>query len=158
VAAKVRALASSGSVAWLATVTAATAVAVYCVVDSGRGTWNRLDARYTYFSSFSTSQRAQAPADDAGLQFLGSLLHDFPEAKRGDRIYLHVPRSRYGTLDLHDTVASLVRFYLLPAVEVTDLDEATLVLSYKADPAELERTFVTQRRFGPLFVSRIAEP
>ena len=156
--AKARRIASSASVTWLVAVTAVTAVAVYCVVDSARDTWKRIDARHAYFSAFSTTQREQAPANEAGFQFLADVLHDLPEAKRGDRFFVHAPRSPYGTLDLHDTVASLARFYLLPAVEVSDLDRATLVLSYRADPAELKRTFVAQRQFGPLFVSRIADP
>ena len=77
----------------------------------------------------------------------------------GDRIYYQVPRTPFGTLDLHDTVASLGRYTLLPAVEVTDLDDATVVLSYEADPATLHIPFLAQWQYGSgIAVSRVANP
>lgn len=77
---------------------------------------------------------------------------------RGDRVYFQVPRTRYGTLDLHDTVAALGRFFFLPAVEVRSLDDATVVFSYDADPAALHRRFVRSIPLGSATLSRLGYP
>ena len=54
----------------------------------------------------------------------------------------------------------LGRFYLLPAVQTTDLTDATVVVSYFEDPALLHMKFITQVQAGlqPLWVSRIRAP
>ena len=70
-----------------------------------------------------------------------------------------MPRRPYGTLDLHDTVAALGRYYLAPAVEVTDPADATVVVSYDADPAALGKTFALQRQLGDrIYFSRVRFP
>ena len=80
---------------------------------------------------------------------------------RGDRIYFQVKPSGFGRFfDLPSIVAAVGRFYLLPAVQVPDLREATVVLSYFADPSLLHIHFPIQSRAGlqPIFVSRIKTP
>jgi hypothetical protein len=144
-------------VAWVAA-GVATAVALFSAWTSAGTTWRQLNADHRLFSAFSTDQRLYAPSWAAGFQ--GNLFTFFSSYLReGDRIYYQVPRSPYGTLDLHDTVAALGRFYLLPAVEVTDLEDATVVISYHANPALLHRRFLLQRQNGPrIFISRVANP
>ncbi len=62
--------------------------------------------------------------------------------------------------DLPTIVQALGRFYFLPAVQTSDLKDATVVVSYFEDPALLHRKFITQVRAGlqPLWVSRIRSP
>jgi hypothetical protein len=136
----------------------ATVVALLSVWDSADSTWRRLaDDRETY-SAYSAGERLAAPANEAG--FAGDVFERLAlRVGRGDRVYYQVPRVRFGTLDLHDTVAALGRFYLLPAVEATDLDDATVVVSYDADPAGLGRRYLEQHQYGPgIFLSRLARP
>jgi hypothetical protein len=77
---------------------------------------------------------------------------------RGDRVYFQVPRTKYGTLDLHDTVASIGRFFFLPAVQVRSLDDATVVFSYEADPEALHRRFIRTMPLGSGSLSRLSYP
>jgi hypothetical protein len=137
---------------------AVTCLALLSAWHSAAPTWRRLNADYRTYSAYSKPARAHAASEAAG--FNGSLF-DFlaSHLRRGDRIYYQVPRTPYGTLDLHDTVAALGNFYLLPAVQVSDPEDATVVVSYDADPARLGRTFVSQLPFGPrIFLSRISQP
>ena len=137
---------------------AVTCLALFSAWHSASPTWHRLNADYRTYSAYSKLQRTHAASEAAG--FNGSFF-DFLASHlgRGDRIYYQVPRTPYGTLDLHDTVAALGNFYLLPAVQVGDLEDATVVVSYDADPALLGRTFLSQLRFGPrISLSRIAQP
>jgi hypothetical protein len=69
--------------------------------------------------------------------------------------------SGYGpNFDLPGIVEALGRFYFLPAVQTASLRDATVVVSYFADPSLLHVTFLTQVRAGlqPLWVSRISAP
>jgi hypothetical protein len=136
----------------------ATVLALFSALASAETTWRALNADHRLYSAFSTEQRLYAPSWGAGFQ--GSLFVFFASFLRdGDRVYYQVPRDPYGTLDLHDTVAALGRFYLLPAVEVTDLNDATVVISYHADPSSLGRAFLAQRQNGPdIYISRLANP
>ena len=75
-----------------------------------------------------------------------------------DRVYFHVLESGFGVVDLPTVVAAAGRFWLLPAVQVEDVDDATVVVSWERDPAELGLRFSEQHRAGQqlFFVSRIA--
>ena len=76
-----------------------------------------------------------------------------------DRVYFHVLESGFGAgLDLRAVVTAAGRFWLLPAVAVEDLDDATVVVSWERDPGELGLRFSEQHRAGQqlFFVSRIA--
>lgn len=77
---------------------------------------------------------------------------------RGDRIYFQVPRRKYGTLDLHDTVAAIGRFFFLPAVEVRSPGDATVVFSYDADPGALHQRFIRTLPLGNGTLSRLTYP
>jgi hypothetical protein len=77
----------------------------------------------------------------------------------GDRVYFHVLESGFSsTLDLHGVVTTAGRFWLLPATQVEDVDEATVVVSWERDPGELGLRYSEQHRAGQqlFFVSRIA--
>ena len=136
----------------------ATLIALVSAWSATGTTWHRLNADYRAYSAYSDEERLLTPVVAAG--FRGEVFNFFAaEVDDDDRIYFQVPRRPYGTLDLHDTVAALGRFFLAPAIQVTDLDDATVVISYEADPRSLGREFVSQRQNGPgIFVSRIAEP
>ena len=80
---------------------------------------------------------------------------------KGDRIYFQVQQSGFSSfMDLPTAVETAGRYYLLPAVQVTDLRKATVVVSWLADPGLLHVHFVTQKRLGLqlMFVSRIRAP
>jgi hypothetical protein len=144
-------------IAWAA-VAAATVLALVSVLQSSRVTWHRLGTDYRRFSALVPGQRESAASEAAG--FPASLFDLLSlQLRPHDRIYFQIPHTPYGTLDLHDTLAALGRYYLLPAVEVTRLDRATVVVSYEADPGRLGRRFRSQIELGnSLRVSRLAEP
>ena len=137
-----------------------TGVALLSVWHEARPAWRQLDQGYDTYSAYSPSARRSAPITGAGFPAVVGDLFRFVSSnlQRGDRVYFQVPRAKYGTLDLHDTIAELGRYYFLPAVEVDSVDDATVVFSYNADPGKLRRRFVGQLRFGPSTLSRLAYP
>jgi hypothetical protein len=139
---------------------AVTGVALLSVWHQALPTWRHLDRGYDTYSAYTASQRRAAPITGAGFPAVVGDLFRFVASnlQRGDRIYFQVPRTKYGTLDLHDTIGELGRFFFLPAVEVDSVDDATVVFSYNADPGKLGRRFVGQLHFGPGTLSRIAQP
>jgi hypothetical protein len=112
------------------------------------------------YASLTPDERRRSPVTAVGLDgqifdFYASLL------SRGDRVYFQVmPGGFSSDYDLPTIVQALGRFYLLPAVQTTDLKDATVVVSYFEDPALLHTKFITQVRAGlqPLWVSRIRSP
>lgn len=76
----------------------------------------------------------------------------------GDRVYFHVLESGFSSfVDLPTVVAASGRFWLLPAVQVEDLDDATVVVSWERDPNELDALYSEQHQAGQqrFYVSRI---
>jgi hypothetical protein len=148
---------SGSGVGWAAAAIA-TVVACISVWAAAGTTWDELRAEYDVHAARSDESREFAPIEGAG--FTGNLFVFFTSSIDGDdRFFLQAPRRPYGTLDLHDTLAALVRYFLLPAVQVTELDDATVVISYEADPARLGRQFFAQSRNGPqIYVSRLVNP
>jgi hypothetical protein len=76
----------------------------------------------------------------------------------GDRVYFHVLESGFSSfVDLPTIVAASGRFWLLPAVQVEDLRDATVVLSWERDPRELDALYSEQHQAGQqrFYVSRI---
>jgi hypothetical protein len=76
-----------------------------------------------------------------------------------DRFYLQVEDEAFGQFASKEAVVrSVARYYLAPAVEVEDPGEATVILSYDSDPAELPLRYSQQLRAGLqlIFVSRVA--
>ena len=136
----------------------ATVVALASVWHAAAPTWRGLNTDHRGFAALTDVERARAPAVHAGFQ--ASLFESLDTYVRDDdRVYFQVPRRPYGTLDLHDTVGSLGRYYLAPAIEVSEPDDATVVVSYDADPAALGREWIDQRQLGErIYVSRVHEP
>jgi hypothetical protein len=109
------------------------------------------------YAALTPTERRQAPVTTVGLN--GGIFDFYADRLvRGDRVYFQVPRTPYGTLDLHDTVAALGRFFFLPAVEVRSLDDATVVFSYDANPSALHRRFVRTTPLGSASLSRLSYP
>ena len=76
-------------------------------------------------------------------------------------MYFQVAAGGYGEyFDLPEIVAAVGRYYLLPAVQVAELKDATVVVSLNADPATLGVRFLAQDRAGQqlIFVSRLKPP
>jgi hypothetical protein len=137
-----------------------TALALYSAWHSGGHVWHRLAHDRQEYAAYSESQRAHAAIDKVGLE---SGVFDFYKEHlvRGDRIYFQVAPGGFGEFyDLPGIVAALGRYYLLPAVQVPDLKDATVVVSLNADPGTLGVRFVTQSRAGQqlIFVSRLKRP
>jgi hypothetical protein len=138
----------------------ATLVALASVWHSGRHMWESLERSYDTYSAFSDVQRRHAAIEALGLN---PEVFDFYAryVVPGDRIYYQVQESGLGRfVDLPTAVRYVGHFYLLPAVEARDLDDATVVVTLFEDPAKLGRRFVTQQRAGlqPFLVSRISAP
>lgn len=138
----------------------AAATGVVMLVSAWHGalpTWRQLDTRYDIYAGYTPLQRSEAPATKAG--FVGDLFDVFSShLARGDRIYFQVPRRRYGTLNLHDTFAALGRYFFLPAVEVAAPADATIVVSYHADPRRLGRPIVSEVDWGDNHLARLSNP
>jgi hypothetical protein len=137
-----------------------TALALASAWHSGGHVWKRLGDERRQYAAYSEAQRAHAVIDNVGLH---SDVFDFYRDRvgRGDRMYFDVAPGGYGEFfDLPGIIAAIGEYYLLPAVRVPDLRNATVVLSYNADPSKLGVRFLTQDRAGQqlIFVSRISLP
>lgn len=140
-----------------AVVAAATLLALASAVHSGGGVWRGLDRRQAADARLSSSERRRAPLDRIGVpravfDFYASYLAP------GDRVYFQVgPGGKRG---LPAAFAAAGRFSLLPAVQAGSLADATVVVSYLADPGALHVPFITQKEDGkqPIYVSRISAP
>jgi hypothetical protein len=142
--------------AWIVAV--AVAVALYSAWSSGGHVWRRFSADYRTYSAYSSAQRVHAPLDRFGLP---SDVFDFyaEHLRRGDRVFFQVRKVPFGNyLDLPGAVAAAGRFYLLPAVQVTSLPRATVVVSFDANPSALPVRYVQQAQYGrrQVYVSRLA--
>jgi hypothetical protein len=75
-----------------------------------------------------------------------------------DRFYVQVTNAPFGLADKAAVVRTISRYYLAPAVEVDRLEDATVVVSYDADPGLLPLRYSEQHRAGLqlIFVSRVA--
>src|SRR5690348_12695501 len=124
--------------------TVATAVALISVWHEALPTWRSLNTGYDTYVAYSDEERLAAPITGAGFPAVVGDLFRFVSSnlQRGDRVYFQVPRTKYGTLDLHGTMGELGRYFFLPAVEVDSIDDATVVFSYNADPSKLRRRFI----------------
>ena len=137
-----------------------TAIALASAWHSGERVWRHLEDQRRVYGSYNEVQRRHAlitamslPGDvfDFYRQFVG----------RGDRVYYQVRESGLGRfLDLPTAVRYAGRYYLLPALEATTLDDATVVVTFFEDPKLLRVPYVTQQQAGlqPIFVSRIRAP
>jgi hypothetical protein len=141
---------------WIAAV--AVAVALYSAWHSGGHVWRRFSADYRSYAAYTDLERTHAPLDKTGLpsdvfDFYAEHLH------RGDRIYFQVQKAPFGNyLDLPGIIAAAGRFYLLPAVQVTSLRRATVVVSFDESPKLLHVPLASEAEYGsrPIYVARLA--
>ena len=112
------------------------------------------------YRPYTDIERQHAPLD--GLEINGDIFDWYAQyVVHGDRAYYQVlPGGFSHDFDLPAIFGYAARYYLLPAVETTDLAHATIVISYHEDPGLLHVRFITQQRAGlqPIFVSRIRSP
>jgi hypothetical protein len=142
-----------------AIVAAATAIALVSAWHSGRHMWHRLTQDYRTYAAMTPTERKHAPL--AELELPGDVFDWYAQyVARGDRVYYQVLPSGLGTMDLPTAVRYAGAFYLRPAAEVSDPKQATVVISFMADPTFLHMHFITQQRSGlqPIFVSRVRAP
>jgi hypothetical protein len=140
---------------------AAVAVLAVGIASAGKsfgGSWQFLGDLHASGAALGEQARVHAPGDALPLP-MDRFDHYRSWLRKGDRYWLDVNPSGFGRyLDLPHAVAALARFYLLPAVQVDDLADATVVLSWDRDPAQLGLRFSESHREGLqlVFVSRIA--
>jgi hypothetical protein len=121
---------------------------------SGRHVWHRIAQDHATFAAYTPVERTHAPAAWVGLD--ANVFDWYAKyLAKGDRFYLQVPPQYEPRV-----VRMLAGYYLLPAAEVEDPSEATVVVSYYADPNTLGIRYLTQQEAGaqPYFVSRISAP
>ncbi len=139
---------------------AASLLALASAIHAGPHVWRELDQARALDAPLTVTQRRQAPA--TALQIPGAIFDFFASyIGPGDRIYYQVLPSGFSEdLTLPQAIATLGNFYLLPGVQTTNLADATVVISWFANPAALHLHFVTQVEAGvqPLYVSRIRAP
>ena len=131
-----------------AVVVVVTAVSLYSAWHSGGGVWGFLREDQRVYAAYSEDERAHAvmlrlPLTGAPFDFFRDHL------VRGDRIFFQVGPGGFGPfLDRPQIVAAVGRYYLLPGVQVSDVRDATVVVTWEADPASLGLHFVTQSQDG----------
>ncbi len=141
---------------------AGAAVVAVVAVASVQGTlgraWDLLSGMRESGAAMTALQREHAPADSLPLP-ADRFDHYRSWLRPDDRYFLDVAPSGFSShVDLPTAVASVARFSLLPAVQVTELQDATVVLSWDRDPGLLPLRYTEQHREGIqlVFVSRIA--
>jgi hypothetical protein len=138
----------------------ATAIALASAWHSGERMWRHLGEQRRVYSDYTDVQRRHAAIDTMGLP---SDIFDFYKqyVAKGDRVYFQIRESGFSQyFTLQEAVRAAGRWYLLPALEATDLDDATVVVTFFDDPKLLRARYVTQQQAGvqPIFVSRIKAP
>ncbi|HEY3922200.1 MAG TPA: hypothetical protein VGL76_08810 [Gaiellaceae bacterium] len=129
-------------------------LALASAMHSGRHIWWRIGQDHAAFSAYSAADRIHSPA--AVIEVDGNTMDWYADhLAKGDRFYLQVDAE-------HDPnqLRELAGYYLLPAVEVASPSQATAIVSYYTNPADLGIHYITQNEAGaqPIYVSRIKAP
>jgi hypothetical protein len=121
-------------------------------------TWRNLSDVRAASAGLTAEQRAHRPGDAIPLPMdRFDFYRDW--TRPDDRYWLNVrPSGLSADLDVPGVVSAVARFYLLPAVEVPTIDDATVVLSWDMDPGLLHRRFTVNAREGKqvVFSSHLA--
>jgi hypothetical protein len=120
-------------------------------------TWRLMRAQHAQFAGYTRDDRDRA---FGALVPIRMDIFDFwrSHLQRGDRYWIQIPFEAFST---HATKGYVVRTiaspYLLPAIRVSKLADADVVLSWDADPGTLHLRYSEQYRAGLqlVFVSRI---
>jgi hypothetical protein len=134
------------------------AVGIASAAKTFGGSWEILGGMHASGAAMSAEAQSHAPGDALPLP-MDRFDHYRAWLRSGDRYWLDVNQTGFGRfLDLPHAVAAVARFYLLPAVQVADVADANVVLSWDTDPGRLGLRFSESRREGLqlVFVSRIA--
>lgn len=120
--------------------------------------WRLMRNEHTRFAGYTRAQRDQA---FGALIPIRMDIFDFWRAqlRSGDRYWIQIPPEAFSSnADKKLVVRSIAHLYLLPAIETRHLSDATVVLSWDADPGTLHLAYSEQARAGIqlIFVSRIA--
>jgi hypothetical protein len=140
------------------------AAALFVVAALARSVW--LDVPHSWrlmrnerlrFAGYTSAQRAQA---FGALLPIRMDIFDFWRGflRPGDRYWIQIPDEAFSAnADKRLVVRTVAHLYLLPALETRHLADATVVLSWDADPGLLHLTYSDQIRAGlqVIFASRI---
>jgi hypothetical protein len=138
----------------------ATVVALASALHSGPHMWRALEREGKIYGRYTDTERRHAPVEALDLppDFF-DFYRDY--VGKGDRIYFQVRESGFSQFyDLPEAVRLVGHYYLLPAVDAVELDDATVVVTFFDDPKLLRVRYVTQQQAGlqPIYVSRIRAP
>jgi hypothetical protein len=119
--------------------------------------WRLMRTQYAFYHGKTRDDRdrefgAQIPLRMDILDFWRAFL------RPGDRYWIQIPHEAFSVnADKKLIVRSVSHLYLLPATEAPSLRDATVILSWDADPGLLHLKFSEQQRAGLqlVFVSRI---
>src|SRR5918994_6825090 len=123
-------------------------------------TWAWLSEQHAVSAELSDASRFQAAGFNNRLPVGG---FDFfrTHVKRGDRVYV---LARAGTstrgVDFPTATRTFARYYLLPAIVVDDVHDATVVVAIGADPRTLPVRYasVLEQDNGTFVVARVRDP
>jgi len=143
----------------LAALLAGSAVAVLawsCLRDVPHS-WRLMRSEHAQFAAYTRTQRDQA---FGALIPIRMDIFGFWRAnlEPSDRYWIQMPYEAFSAnADKKFVVRAIAHLYLLPATEARSLSDATVVLSWDADPGLLRLHYSQQERAGLqlVFVSRI---
>jgi hypothetical protein len=116
-----------------------------------------LRSQHDSYAAYTQAHRERAFGADIPIDM--SILDFWREGLvSGDRYWIQMPSEAFAThADKRYIARSIAHLYLLPAIEVSRPADATVVLTWDADPAMLHLRYRQQRRAGLqlVFSSRI---
>jgi hypothetical protein len=120
-------------------------------------TWQYMREQHARFAGYTRDNRDRAYGELIPIRMD---IVDFWRAHllRGDRYWIQIPYEPFSSdFDKGYVVRLVTRSYLLPAIQVSKLSDANVVLSWDADPGLLHQRYSEQYRAGLqlVFVSRI---
>jgi hypothetical protein len=119
--------------------------------------WRLMRSQHAAYAGYTRAQRDEAYGAliPIRMDILGFWRR---QLRRDDRYWIQMPYEAFSaTGDKRFVVRSVSHLYLLPATEASSLGDATVVLSWDADPSTLHLRYTEQVRAGLqlVFVSRI---
>jgi hypothetical protein len=120
--------------------------------------WRLMRTQHAAYASYTRTQRDEAFGALIPIP-MGPLEWWRAQLRPGDRYWIQMPPEPFSAnADKRLIVRTISHLFLLPATEAKSLADATVVLSWDADPGTLHLRFVEQTRAGLqlIFVSRLA--
>ena len=119
--------------------------------------WRLMRAEYVVYAGETRTQRDEAFGASIPIR-MDIVAFWRGQLRRGDRYWIQMPHEPFSAnADKKFVVRAVSHLYLLPATEARSLRDATVVLSWDADPGTLHLHYAEQARAGLqlVFVSRI---